>query len=240
MRLDSPIHLPSRVIRRDRLSLRNEKGRVTYEAAAGLVPFRARLPRPVGHGRQFVPDPRQLRGLSLLQAVSGQSPASPLHTGHSVSLLAMDYARRQSAMQTQVGKLRLDPLLVTHLPNVRYLCGFTGSAGVLSLGLGRPVFFTDGRYTAQARQEVAGARVVIAKGSPLLAAAQFAQKSKLRRIGIEAAHMTIASRAALCRALGSQARLRDVGPVVEELRIVKDAGRDRAHPGGGQPRRQAA
>ena len=36
--------------------------------------------------------------------------------------------------------------------------------------------------------------------------------------------MTVAARAALCRALGGQIRLRDVGPVVEELRIVKDAG----------------
>ena len=136
----------------------------------------------------------------------------------------MDYARRQSAIQIQVEKLRLDALLVTHLPNVRYLCGFTGSAGALSLGPGRQVFFTDGRYSAQARAEVAGARVVISNGSPLLAAAQFAQKSKLRRMGIEAAHMTVASRAALCRALGRQTRLREVGPAVEELRIVKDAG----------------
>ena len=120
--------------------------------------------------------------------------------------------------------LRLDALLVTHRPNIRYLCGFTGSAGVLSLGQGRPALFTDGRYTAQAREEVTGARVVIAKGSPLLAAAQFAQKSKLRSMGIEAAHMTVASRAALRRALGGQARLRDVGPVVEEMRMIKDAG----------------
>lgn len=136
----------------------------------------------------------------------------------------MDYARRQSAVKTHVEKLRLDALLVTHMPNVRYLCGFTGSAGVLSVGLGRPVFFTDRRYTAQARQEVAGARVVISRGSPLLAAAQFAGKSRLRRMGIEAAHMTVAARAALCRALGCQIRLRDVGPAVEELRIIKDAG----------------
>jgi Xaa-Pro aminopeptidase len=136
----------------------------------------------------------------------------------------MDYARRQSAMRKQVEELRLDALLVAHLPNIRYLCGFTGSAAVLCLGLGRPVFFTDGRYTAQAHEEVAGARVVIRKGSPLLAAAQFAQKNKLRSLGIEAAHMTVASRAALRRALGGRARLRDVGPVVEELRMIKDAG----------------
>jgi Xaa-Pro aminopeptidase len=136
----------------------------------------------------------------------------------------MNYAARQAANRAQLQHLHLDALLVTHPPNIRYLCGFTGSAGVLSLGPGRPVFFTDGRYTEQARQEVAGARVVISKESPLLAAAQLAQKRKLRSVGIEAAHMTVASRAALHRTLGGRARLRDVGPVVEELRMIKDAG----------------
>ena len=136
----------------------------------------------------------------------------------------MDYARRQAAIQAKLPRLRLSALLVTHLPNVRYLCGFTGSAGVLSLGPGRPVFFTDGRYTAQARAEVAGARVVIARGSPLLAAAQSARTSKLRHIGFEAAHMTVAAHAALRQALGGQARLRDVGTVVEGLRMIKDSG----------------
>jgi Xaa-Pro aminopeptidase len=136
----------------------------------------------------------------------------------------MNYVERQAATQAQLRNLGLEALFVTHLANIRYLCGFTGSAGVLLLGQGRPVLFTDGRYTAQARQEVAGARVVISKGSPLLAAAQFAQTSKLPRIGIEVTHMTVASRAALRRALGGKVRLRDVGPIVEELRMIKDAG----------------
>jgi Xaa-Pro aminopeptidase len=135
----------------------------------------------------------------------------------------MDYSSRQAATASQLDKLRLDALLIAHLPNVRYLCGFTGSAGVLLLRRGRPVFFTDGRYTAQARQQVAGARVIIAKRSPLLASAEFAQRDKLRSVGIEAEHMTVATRAALCRALGRKVRVRDVASAVETLRIVKDA-----------------
>ncbi|MBZ5627532.1 MAG: Xaa-Pro peptidase family protein [Acidobacteriia bacterium] len=135
----------------------------------------------------------------------------------------MDYARRQDAIDAQLEKLRLEALLVTHLPNIRYLCGFTGSAGALLMHGGRPVFFTDGRYTAQARAEVRRARVVIAKGSPPLAAAQFAQGVRLRALGIESHHMTVSARATLHRALGPKTRLRDVGPVVERLRMIKDA-----------------
>jgi Xaa-Pro aminopeptidase len=135
----------------------------------------------------------------------------------------MDYSHRQAAVRAQLEKIRLEALLITHLPNIRYLCGFTGSSGVLVIHRGRAAFFTDGRYTAQAREEVADARVVIAKASPLLAAAQFAQKSRLRTLGIESDHVTVRSRAALRRALGGKARLRDTASVVETFRVVKDA-----------------
>jgi Xaa-Pro aminopeptidase len=135
----------------------------------------------------------------------------------------MDYAARQRRLQDELDRLKVDALLVSHLPNIRYLCGFTGSAGVLLVGGRRPAFFTDGRYTAQARDEVARARVAISKEPPWMAAAQYAQKNRLRSIGIEGQHMTVSARAGLRRALGSKVRLRDVGPVVETMRMVKDA-----------------
>ena len=56
-----------------------------------------------------------------------------------------------------------EALLVTHLPDVRYLCAFTGSNAVLAVTARRAVLFTDGRYTAQAREEVVGARIKIVK-----------------------------------------------------------------------------
>ena len=56
-------------------------------------------------------------------------------------------------------------LLVTHMPDVRYLCGFTGSNGALVLGAGKATLYTDGRYTAQAKAEAVGTRVVIAQRS---------------------------------------------------------------------------
>ncbi len=136
----------------------------------------------------------------------------------------MDYSRRQSALAVELENLRVDALLITHLPNIRYLCGFTGSSGAMLMHAGRPVFFTDGRYTEQARQQVAGARVRIAKGSPLLAAVHLAQTNRFRTLGIESEHMTVSARAALRRALADKVRVRDLGPVVEKLRMIKDAG----------------
>ena len=69
--------------------------------------------------------------------------------------------RKKNAVAAAKGA-GVDGMLVTHLPDVRYLCGFTGSNGVLVLARGRMVLFTDGRYTAQARAEAAGSKVVIA------------------------------------------------------------------------------
>ena len=64
----------------------------------------------------------------------------------------------------------VDALLVTHLPDVAYLCGFTGSNAALAVTARRAVMYTDGRYTAQAKEQVNAARAVIAKKSALLEA----------------------------------------------------------------------
>ena len=64
-------------------------------------------------------------------------------------------------LQSVLAEARLDVLLVTSGPNVRYLCGFTGSAAALVVTEAGKWFFTDGRYTEQAREEVKGARITI-------------------------------------------------------------------------------
>ena len=48
----------------------------------------------------------------------------------------------------------IDALLVSHLANVRYLTGFTGSSGIALITGADGVLFTDGRYEVQAAEEV--------------------------------------------------------------------------------------
>jgi Xaa-Pro aminopeptidase len=55
--------------------------------------------------------------------------------------------------------MRLDALVVTDLLSIRHLCGFTGTSGALALRGGEAVFFTDSRYTLQARRETFGVEV---------------------------------------------------------------------------------
>ena len=117
---------------------------------------------------------------------------------------------------------KVDALVVTHLPNVRYLCGFTGSAGVL-LAASRPAFFTDGRYAEQAAQQVEGARVVVAKGGALTAAAEACARLRLTRVGIEADYLTVAQLRGLQEAVGKGVKLVPLSGTVEALRVIKDA-----------------
>lgn len=141
----------------------------------------------------------------------------------------MDHKARLKSLQAVFDRNFLDALLVTHLPNIRYLCGFTGTSAVLVILQTGSAFFTDGRYTEQARDEVRGARVVIARKPPLAAAAEWLLKDrnkvgkKPRRLGIETEHLTVAARSQLARHLRPGFRLRETRGLVERARMVKDA-----------------
>src|SRR5580704_14924575 len=66
----------------------------------------------------------------------------------------MDFQARQRKLREHLATTRFDGLLISHLPNIRYLCGFTGSAGLLLVEEAGSVFFTDVRYDIQAHEEV--------------------------------------------------------------------------------------
>jgi Xaa-Pro aminopeptidase len=136
----------------------------------------------------------------------------------------MNHNLRLRQVQAAIAGRRLDALLVSYLPNIRYLCGFTGSAGVLVVTARDKILLTDGRYTEQAKQEVKGARVKIVKKTASVAAAEWLKKhSSLHRIGFESAHMTVSDRASLAKGLGRSATLVAAQPIVEPLRMIKDA-----------------
>jgi Xaa-Pro aminopeptidase len=139
----------------------------------------------------------------------------------------MDFQARQRKLRGHLATTRFDGLLISHLPNIRYLCGFTGSAGLLLVEEAGSVFFTDVRYDTQAHEEVKAAKVVIASKSVLAALADFLGGRRRRTrgwtIGIEAEHFTIAEKKRLTKLRPSGVTLKDAPAVVERARMVKDA-----------------
>jgi len=140
----------------------------------------------------------------------------------------MDHSDRLTRARLALKRGRLDALVVTHLPNITYLCGFAGSAGVLIIGPGpaqrNAVFFTDGRYTQQAHEQVKAARIKILPGKSALVAASewLAQQASWRRIGVDAAHLTIAERNIFAKPLRGKTRLVEAPAIVEQMRMIKD------------------
>ena len=56
----------------------------------------------------------------------------------------MSYSLRISKLKNKLANLNLHGMYVTNLTNVRYLTGFTGSAGSLLVLEDEQHFFTDG------------------------------------------------------------------------------------------------
>ena len=115
-------------------------------------------------------------------------------------------------------------LLVTNLTNVRYLTGFSGSAGSLWVDPGRAVLMTDGRYCDQAPDQVAATGVDVAveitgagRPSPLGALA-----GGIGRVGLEADSVSWTEMKRLVGMLDSDP-VSTTG-LVESLREIKDAG----------------
>src|SRR5215472_8731723 len=147
-------------------------------------------------------------------------------SGAENGLFPMNYSARQKKLAEALSLARVTAIVVTHLPNVRYLCGFSGSAGVLLIPAAdrpaRPIFFTDGRYTQQAADEVQGARVVIGKRAAWAEASVKARQARFKVLGFEAEKLSYAEYQQLAGLLRGRSRLKPLKGTVEQMRLTKD------------------
>ena len=118
-----------------------------------------------------------------------------------------------------------EALLVTHLPDVRYLSGFTGSSGAVALRRGRAALVTDGRYRTQAQEECKGLRVIVQKGSPAVLAAEWLVAGGARRCAFDASQTSVAALDTWRKALPGKLRrsfFLSTELLVARLREMKD------------------
>lgn len=120
---------------------------------------------------------------------------------------------------------QLDGLLVSSVSNVRYLTGFTGEDSTFLISRDGCAVISDFRYATQLNQECPGLDTHIRPvgRSMAQAIAQVADRLGIRRLGFEAAVLTVADYTDLAgRAPGIE--FVGVGEKVEALRVIKDAG----------------
>jgi Xaa-Pro aminopeptidase len=122
----------------------------------------------------------------------------------------------------------IDALVVTTLPNVRYLTGFSGSAAVLVVTKDLALLTTDGRYRTQSAEQLqrAGAgdvEITIGAGTEQRQAARAALGAAgSSRIGLEAGNVTWSGQRSWADFLGGD-KLVPTANAVEALRERKDA-----------------
>ena len=153
------------------------------------------------------------------------SPSADFRYPHRVAAL------RARMAQSAENNPAVSALVVTHLENIAYLTGFTGSNALLFLTQSEAVFLTDGRYAIQSATEVPGfERVILPQGTEMAkAAAEQITKRHLPNAGFEAAHLSVKAFDILRAAVdgengaGKSVALVPKSGMVEAVRAVKDA-----------------
>ncbi|MFY1635690.1 M24 family metallopeptidase [Solwaraspora sp. WMMB335] len=135
----------------------------------------------------------------------------------------MEHLKRRQAALELAATAGVDTLLVTKLTHIRYLTGFTGTAGVLLLAPD-PLLVVDFRYGAQAREQVPEVPVDGDCAPPRLWATVNDRLSQRpgQRLGVDTRNLTAEQYLALAATVGPD-RLTDCAGLVERLRAVKDA-----------------
>lgn len=129
-------------------------------------------------------------------------------------------AERRERAARELSEHKAEALLVSGLPNVRYLSGFTGSNALLLIAKGQAMLFTDPRYTTQAGTE-SDCAVHIARGSLYEAVSKHLKRKKWKRIAIERNRLTFGGYTELQEKLGLSAGLRPTAGLIEKLRMIK-------------------
>lgn len=131
-------------------------------------------------------------------------------------------SERVQRLVGRVERAGLDAVVVSHLVNVRYLTGYTGSNGLAVVGPDLRVFLTDFRYAEQAAEQVERSfdRQIVSLN--LLEAVRDVLGAGELRVGFEEEHVSVKAHAGLVERLGERVELIGVSGMVEDLRAVKD------------------
>lgn len=137
------------------------------------------------------------------------------------------HQQRLATLRTSLAASNLDALLVTALPNIRYLTGFSGSSGLLVVTSREALFITDFRYATQAPEEIGDAAHIVIEGSSLWNRLwELLPALDVESLAFESAHHTHADAQRLFDAAkgGGRWEWRPSVNLVETLREQKDQG----------------
>jgi Xaa-Pro aminopeptidase len=140
--------------------------------------------------------------------------------------------RRHSIVREAMREAKIDALIVVSLPNITWLTNFAGSTAIAVLTHEQLLFITDSRYVTAVRDMQATAsacpafEMVIVESSYDATLAQVAGGHGFRRVGFEAAHLTVGRFRGIEASFGQKPdapQLVAMDSVIEAARSVKDS-----------------
>ncbi len=135
------------------------------------------------------------------------------------------YFARLSALRDRLARADVDGLLVSSLPNIRYLTGFSGSNALLMVTPRECVLFSDFRYATQVKEEVSVNVSVQIEALSLWTGLWnwLGRTTGVERVGFESLHMVHRDFQRLLEQ-GAKWQWRPLTDEVESLRECKDDG----------------
>lgn len=132
-----------------------------------------------------------------------------------------EYAARRRKFWKLMDREGLEAVLVSHLADVRYLCGFSGSSGTVLLMKKGGYFLSDFRYKEQSAAEVQGLPVIIYEKSPIEALERLLEGRSEFKLGFDPCSLVYGEVLALRRSLKGKARVLPLKGGLSRLRAVK-------------------
>ena len=126
---------------------------------------------------------------------------------------------RLALLRAFLDEQKVNAVLVTKLPNLRYFSGFTGDSTVLIITRKRNILVTDGRYLEQAKQEAPKFEVIEQTDNIWKKVSEVLNEVGLLSIGFEGNTLTVNEYDKL-KECSSKLKLTSIN--IDELRQVKD------------------
>jgi Xaa-Pro aminopeptidase len=144
-------------------------------------------------------------------------------------LSPLDVSGRLDRLRKTLPEAGVEGLLVTSAANIRWLTGFTGSAGLLLVAPQRALLTSDGRYRTQSEEQLAEAGAaeavdILIGGGQAQRDAVVAAWGEAPNLGLEADDVTWSGQRSWDEAFGSGVSLVPTRGCIEALRQVKDDG----------------
>ena len=133
----------------------------------------------------------------------------------------MSFETRINKVKNKISELSLDGIYITNLTNVRYLTGFTGSAGSVLILDNAQYFFTDGRYIEQSKAQVKNCVIHIVGSAHYIEIAEKKLLNDNMKIGIESEYVSMNLYNSLSM-LMSTIKWEAVSGIIEKIAAIKD------------------